>query len=179
MAINPNEPRSHLIRIEPATTSSIHPPSILSSNNTEPAPTINVHVSALNGIAPMVALPDSGADISVAGPDTVTALGDHCHNLLPSDMAPRRVTGHRMMPLGQIPVTITLGAVTYTDALHIYPEVKVVLLSWKTLKALTILPTNYPSPLSSLDTPLTSATTTQEDTTPTLDTAKEFPTVFD
>ena len=84
-----------------------------------------------------------------------------------------------MMPLGQIPVTITLGAVTYTDALHIYPEVKVVLLSWKTSKALTILPTNYPSPLSSLDTPLTSATTTQEDTTPSLDPAKEFPTVFD
>ena len=175
-AITPNEPRSHLIRIEPAT---IHPPSILSNNITEPAPTINVHVSALNGSAPMVALPDSGADISVAGPDTVTALGDHCQNLLPSDMTPRGVTGHRMMPLGQIPVTITLGAVTYTDALHIYPEVKGVLLSWKTSKALRVLPTNYPSPLSSLDTPLISATTTQEGTTPSLDPAKEFPTVFD
>ena len=127
----------------------------------------------------MVALPNSGADISIAGPDTVTALGDHCHNLLPSDMTPRGVMGHRMTPLGQIPVATTLGAVTYTDALHIYPEVKGILLSWKTSKALRILPTNYPSPLSSPDTPSISAATIQEDATHPLDSAKEFPTAFD
>ena len=149
-------------------------------SSAEPAPTINVHVSALNGSATVTALPDSGADISVAGPDTITMIGDHCKNLLPSDMVPRGVTGHWMTPIGQLPVTITLGTVTYRDTLHIYPAVKGVLLSWKTSKALRVLPPNYPSPLSSPGTPSISvATTTKESTSPILDPAKEFPTVFD
>ena len=52
--------------------SSIRSPWILSYNITEPAPTINVHVSALNAV--QTALPDSGEDISVVGPDTITML---------------------------------------------------------------------------------------------------------
>ena len=107
-------------------------------------------------------------------------LGDHCNNLLPSDMVPRGVTGHWMTPIGQLPVTITLGTVTYRDTLHIYPAVKGVLLSWKTSKALRVLPPNYPSPLSSPGTPSISVTTiSTESTSPMLDPAKEFPTVFD
>ena len=36
------------------------------SNTVEPAPTINIHISSLNGKANITTLPDSGADISVA-----------------------------------------------------------------------------------------------------------------
>ena len=179
-AKNLHDLRSNLIRIEAAMPSSIPSRWILSNNITEPAPTTNVHVSAINGSATVAALPDSGADISVAGPDTITMLGDHCKNLLPSDMVPRGVTGHWMTPIGQLPVTITLGTVTYRDTLHIYTAVKGVLLYWKTSKALRVLPPNYPSPLSSPGTPSISvATTTKESTSPILDPAKDFPTVFD
>ena len=38
---------------------------ISDSNTVEPAPTINVHISSLNGSADLTTLPDSGADVSV------------------------------------------------------------------------------------------------------------------
>ncbi len=173
-----NTPRSHLVRIEPVTPSSGQYPSIMSNNTAEPAPTISIHISALNGSATMTALPDSGADISVAGPDTISKLGDHCNNLLASCMKPRGVTGHQMEPIGQLPVSITLGEVTYSDTLHIYPEVRGVLLSWKTSKALRILPIDYPSPLNSTNVPTISGVA-HDNTTSNLDPANEFPSIFD
>lgn len=127
-AKNAHEPRSNLIRIEKVSPSSTESPWIL-SNVTDPAPTINVHISALNGSATVTALPDSGADISVAGPDIIAILGEHCNNLLLSDMVPRGLTGHWMTPIGQPPVSITLGAVTYSETLQVYPAVEGVLLS--------------------------------------------------
>ena len=60
-------------------------------NNIEPAPTINVHISSLNGDAEIPALPDSGADISVAGEVALSCLGEHEDNLLPSQIIPRAV----------------------------------------------------------------------------------------
>ena len=52
-------------------------------NPVEPAPTINIHVSSLNGNA-NITLTDSGADISVAGKAALRSLGEHEDNLLPS-----------------------------------------------------------------------------------------------
>ena len=45
----------------------IHVPQAGDSNTVEPAPTINIHISSHNGNANITTLPDSGADISVAG----------------------------------------------------------------------------------------------------------------
>ena len=142
----------------------------------EPAPTINVHISTLNGRAVLEALPDSGADISVARPTTIKQLGEHCNNLVASDITPRGVSGHKMTPIGQLPVQITLGQTTHTDTLHIYPNIKGILLSWKTSRALKVLPKDYPSPLEGPQ--ALSLSVDQKPQGPSSDLMTEFPTVF-
>ena len=54
----------------------------------ESAPTICVHISSFNGIAEIETLPDSGADLSVAGKMALVHLGEHEDNLLPSNITP-------------------------------------------------------------------------------------------
>ena len=112
----------------------------------EPAPTIVVRMTALNGSVAFPVLPDSGADISVAGPDVLKSLNDHPDNLLPSSVKPRAVNGTSMSPIGKLPVSISLGDTEYSDVLHIYPQVKGALLSWKAARGLKILPESYPHP---------------------------------
>ena len=106
------------------------------SNTVEPAPTINIHISSLNGNANITTLPDSGADISVAGKAALSCLGEHEDNLLPSQIIPRTVNGTRMYPIGRLPVKLALGGRKYVEDLHIYPNVEGVLLSWKAAKEL-------------------------------------------
>ena len=103
----------------------------------EPAPTIKAYFSTPNGSALLTALPDSGADVSVAGIDIIKQLGDHKDNLLPSHITPRTVSGHKMSPIGKLPVDITIRNSTYRDEIHIYPEVNGVLLSWKPARGST------------------------------------------
>ena len=119
---------------------------VVSCTSHEPAPTIHVHMSALNGQATVQVLPDSGADISVAGKALLDHLHEHPDNLLTSDVTPRAVNGTKMHPIGKLPVTLSLGTEQYADELHIYPEVKGALLSWKAAKGLRILPECYPHP---------------------------------
>ena len=107
----------------------------------EPAPTIKVHMSSLNGKATVEALPDSGADICAAGTALLQQLHEHPDNLLPSTINPRAVNGTTLNPIGKLPV-----ALSYTDDFHIYPNVTGTLLSWKAAKGLTILPEHYPNP---------------------------------
>ena len=127
------------------------PPQIKASqvgDNTtvEPTPTLSIHISSLNGNANLTTLPDSGADISVAGKAALHHLGEHEDNLLPSQIIPRAVNGTRMYPIGKLPVTLALGGQKYMEDLHIYPNIKGVLLSWKAAKGLNILPPSYPHP---------------------------------
>ena len=56
---------------------------VISKNSIDAAPTIRVRVTSLNGHAEIDALPDSGADISVAGKFLLEQLGEHVDNLLP------------------------------------------------------------------------------------------------
>lgn len=81
------------VRVFPLTTNS----STSLDPSVKPAPTIQAHFSSLNGSAKLTALPDSGVDISVAGPSIVTALGDHTSNLLPSHISQRA----QDLPTGQ------------------------------------------------------------------------------
>ena len=148
-------------------------------NNIEPAPTINVHISSLNGDTEIPALPDSGADISVAGKVALGCLGEHEDNLLPSQIIPRAVNGTRMHPIGKLPVKFALRGRQYVEDLHIYPNVKGVLLSWKAAKGLNILPQCYPQPcgIPSVNSNATPVTTNHAVTSQQI--MQEFPTVFD
>ena len=165
-------------------TSNIGDPTIV-----DPAPKISIHISALNGAANLEILPDSGADISVAGKEILCKLGEHEHNLLPSKIVPRAVNGTKMRPIGKLPVTFVLGNSTYTDDLHIYSEVNGVLLSWKAAKGLKILPKCYPYPIDTATGSPRQAQGTLSNTPPppaqvnhmlaSEELTKEFPSVFD
>ena len=166
----------------------IHMSNVREATAIDPAPTIIVHISSLNGSADMEILPDSGADISAAGKEALRCLGEHVNNLLPSNIIPRAVNGTRMRSIGKIAVTFQLGRKTYTDDLHIYPEVTGVLLSWRAAKGLSILPECYPRPINttliSKEHPPTTRVNTLEalalvSPAPTSeDIMKEFPEVF-
>ena len=68
-------------------------------------------------------LPDSGADISVAGPSIIQSLRDHPDNLIPSRLKSHTVNGQQMTSVGKLPVLIKIGNHTHRDELHIYPNV--------------------------------------------------------
>lgn len=146
----------------------------------EPAPTVQIYVSSLNGTADMSVLPDSGADISVAGMTLLNSLSEHPDNLLPSSTIPRAVNGTTMNPIGKLPVTLGLGSKEYPDEFHIYPEVKGTLLSWRAAKGLGILPAYYPHQCVKVEKPAQVAVVVDN----TASTVKcqfmnEFPSVFD
>ena len=131
----------------PSTIPDIKTTNLAPTTDGEHAPTINIHVSFLNGCASLYILPDSGADISVAGPSTLTQLHEHPDNLLPSGLTPRAVNGTSMHPLGKFPVTLELEGVKYAEDFHIiYSQVNGAILSWKAAKGLNILPQTYPYP---------------------------------
>ena len=138
--VDPEDPSLELNGVEINTSST-------ANRNHEPAPMIEVHVSSLNGQADLDVLPDSGADISVAGPSLLHHLSEHPDNLLPSTITPRTVNGSVMQPMGKLPVTLSLESRTCTENFHIYRDVDKTLLSWKTTQGLSILPTCYPQPL--------------------------------
>ena len=82
---------------------------VVNGNNVEPAPTINFHIiSSLNGNAEIPALPDSGANIPVAGKVPLGFLGEHEDNLLPSQIIPGAVNGTKMYPIRMLPVKVAL-----------------------------------------------------------------------
>ena len=118
----------------------------------------------------------------MAGLHALQQLGDHKDNLLPSGITPKTISGHKLLPVGRLPINITLGDTTYKDELHIYPEVHGILLSWKTSRGLKILPASYPSP--SAHPPSTRSITTSTEQRQQLpvtsdEIMKEFPSVFD
>ena len=147
------------------------------SSTPEPAPTIDIHMSSLNGHANVEVLPDSGADICVGGTALLKQLNEHKHNLLSSNVTSRAVNDTTMNPMGKIPITLTLGTHRHTEMFHIYPRVTATVLSWKAAKGLTILPKNYPNPASTVTPQI--AITTVNKPAPLLNIQREFPAVFD
>ena len=169
----PAQPRAR----EPATNAVHVTPSINTTKlGIQPAPTIQVELSTRNGSTSMQVLRDSGADISVAGPNIIIirSLNDHRDNLLPSWVTPRTVNGRRLTPISKLPVQIKIRNHTHKDELHIYPNIEGVLISWKACKALSILPQSYPEPTKVCN--ITSTETAQHLTSESL--IQEFPSVF-
>ena len=107
------------------------------------APTVRVAVTGRQA-AEMDALPDTGADVSVAGLDFAPQIGEMNGNLQPPTTHPRAVDGHTVRSRGSLPVRISLGSVTVTDTVHIIPGVPRLLLSWKTARSLRLIPADYP-----------------------------------
>ena len=64
------------------------------------APTICVHISSLNSKTEIEVLPDSGANLSLAGEATLTCLGEHKDNLLMSTIMPHAVNQTECNPWG-------------------------------------------------------------------------------
>ena len=154
----------------------------------EPAPTITIRITTANGSTVTSVLPDSGADISAAGPQLLTLLDEHQLNFLPSLTSPHTASGHKMTPIGKLPTTFSLRGRQFCEETHIFQEVSGVMISWKACKALGNLPECYPVPLpllpaaadSQTPSPTVSvnvATIKTSSVTDQLMTA--FPTVFD
>jgi len=99
----------HTERPPDRSTPQINSSKVINPSKHEPAPTIQVHMSSLNGQATVQVLPDSGADISVASISLLDCLQEHPDNLLSSDITPRAVNGTKMHPIGKLPVTLSLG----------------------------------------------------------------------
>ena len=120
----------------PITSALILETQVRMATRTNPAPTVTIHMSSLNGAAPIIVLPDSGAEISIAGHQLLHSLNEHRDNLLPSNMSPRAVNGSSMNPIRKLPVTLRLGDNSVSEEFHIYEEVSTTLISWKTAKDL-------------------------------------------
>lgn len=149
--------------------------------SSDPAPLISVNVKSANGSGDIKVLPDSGADISASGKEILTHLNEKIESLSPSDVIPKAVNGAQMFPLGKLPVALHLGNQTHHEDIHIYPNVRGTLISWKACKALHILPPSYPNPIPSLAVHEVSLLASSASAAPlTVDNmTMEFPMVFD
>ena len=123
------------VHVEPL-THQVNTSSAVGGAGFDPAPSIDVAMSSLNGQAAVRVLLDSGADVSVVGELLLNFLREHPDNLLPSSITPSAVNGTRMRPIGRIPVTLSLDGREFVEDFHIYPQVSRVLLSWKAAKGL-------------------------------------------
>ena len=151
----------------------------LAHRPTTPAPTVHMQVSTCHGQASLDILPDSGADISAAGPQFVQALGEYMDNLAPSNIRPRAVNGSILHPVGKLPhVAFCVNGRTVHDDVHIYDSITSALISWATAKQLGILPEHYPEPATQIHAMHTGHHTSNP--LPTADQImEEFPSVFD
>ena len=113
----------------------------LSGKSIVPAPTVSMHISTCNGQGSFDILPDSGADISAAGPQFVQVLGECMDNLAESSVTPKAVNGSILEPVGKIPnVAFSTNGRTVHDDVHIYASVTRALIP---CKELNILPSAY------------------------------------
>ena len=96
----------------------------------------------------ITAIPDSGADKSVAGLDTLHALGKSESDLTNKDED--QLVAANSLPLqsvGRLVVAIEYGSRTSRETVIICPQTTGLLLSWHACIRLGILPEEYPLPL--------------------------------
>ena len=105
------------------------------------APTIEVDVFGTRQ-GKVCALPDTGADISLAGPGFAETFG--WGRVEPPTVHPRVVDGRYSNAVGQVDVKIKLGKIEVCDTIHIIPGVTRLVLSWHTTLRLGLIPDDYP-----------------------------------
>lgn len=116
---------------------------IIASTSVGGAPKVQLIVEA-NQSATIQALPDTGADISVAGLRLLDAMGEYRENLLPPEQHPKAANGDLITPIGILPVRLTLGNISVMEDVHILHGVTDLLLSWRVTRGLHIIPADYP-----------------------------------
>ena len=120
---------------------------VIASMSQGGAPRVRVQVSVGTGEpVSCTALPDSGADITVAGTDFLQLIGGDTQNLLPPRESPQAADGRRIKAYGVLPATVVYGDGEVGDIIHVLHGVSGLLLSWKTARGLQILPRDYPAP---------------------------------
>ena len=102
----------------------------------DPAPTVVVHIQALNSQATVEILPDFETDIRAAGINFLVYFSEHVPNLLASEVRPHTVNGNFLFPIGFVKAFINVGIHSVVDNFLIYRCVLGVLISWKTAKFL-------------------------------------------
>ena len=118
--------------------------SIIANTVSQRSPTVTVSTSSVNGSAKIKATPDTGADITAAGINFLTAIGEHVNNLLPPLDQPKSADGTTMNTMGRIKVTFQLGEKSICDEVHIISGIKGCLLSWQTCINLALIHPDYP-----------------------------------
>ena len=114
-------------------------------------PTIKVDLTNSESgdtIANVTAVPDSGAQVTVAGLDILRKIGGDVNNIL------RRgedflvaANGLSLESAGRLDLNIRYRGTTITTTVIICPEHDGMLLSWFVCQELGILPKNYPEPI--------------------------------
>ena len=85
--------------------------------------------------------------------------------------------GTTMHPIGKLPVTMCLGPAEHSNEIHICPEVKGTLLSWRAARGLGVLPACYPQPCTEVTARVAAATKVAAPPTHE-NLMNEFPSIF-
>ncbi|KAF0302962.1 hypothetical protein FJT64_025020 [Amphibalanus amphitrite] len=120
---------------------------IIAVASVQSAPRVRLDVTAQRR-ASVLALPDTGADICVGGLDFLREMDEYPENLLPPEQHPRTANGETVKSLGVLPVSLNLGRVSVQESVHILEGVSGLLLSWKAVKGLHIIPAGYPQQIT-------------------------------
>ena len=105
----------------------------MNSTSHRSAPTVEVVVLGTSR-EKVRALPDTGADISLAGTDFAEKFGRE--RMSEPTVHPRVVDGRNTCAIGRVEVKIRLGIIEVVEQVHIIPGVKRLILSWHTTKRL-------------------------------------------
>ena len=108
-----------------------HIATVIAATKTTHAPTVNVLVTSATGQTVQVqAIPDTGADVSAAGPGFIDLLGGSLEKLAPTTERQESADGSPMHVLGSVSVTLTIGEHSVQTPVLIVDRVKGLLLSW-------------------------------------------------
>jgi len=120
------------LRLQRASTRDGRTVDISTQLNTEPSGT------------PLRWVPDTGSDVDAIGVSHLTTLGGFPENLDVDHDVVSTANGHALVNIGKITATLSVNEVEHTTTLRVYEDLDEALLSCSSLRALGILPANWP-----------------------------------
>ena len=109
-----------------------HIATVIAAMQTTRAPTVDVLVTSATGQTVQVqAIPDTGTDVSAAGPGFIDLLSGSLEELAPTTERPESADGSLMHVLGSVSVTLTIGEHSVQTPVLIVDRLKGLLLSWE------------------------------------------------
>ena len=118
---------------------------ILAAVTTAAAPKVRISVGGLiaNG-AEILATPDTGADRSACGMDTIEALGIDSANLRDPSIELKAADDHIIQQVGEFDATLVCGEYCTDDTIHVVEGTNGLYMSWYAAQGLGFLPSDYP-----------------------------------